>query len=242
MKLTMKRNIVPHKNKAVIAVIIALTGLGLNQAHATRSPLPPATVSQPFISDFDVGNDGIDKFAAPYGQLSISLAGQTATVTFHSNTINGNTYLFGGNNAFALNVNSSSFTAGAFAGTRVGGFTGTLGPGGSQNMNGFGVFNFSIADSDGFKDAFDGLSFTLTNTSGVLWNSANDVLKANASGYDAAGHVFVSQLVNGKYKNLNATGFAAETAPHNNVPDGGATVMLLGGALSVLGVVRRFIS
>jgi protein with PEP-CTERM/exosortase system signal len=234
-------NIVPPKNKAVIAAMIALAALGLtNQAHATRSPMPYSLVSQPFLSDFNVGNDGIEKFSAPYGHMVITLAGQVATVTFNSNTINGHTYLFGGNNhSFALNVNSSSFTAGSLVGGRVGGFTGTLGVGGSQNLNGFGVFNFTIDNTDGFKDAFDALSFTLTNTSGVLWGDASDVLKFNSKGYDAAGHVFVATLVKGKYKNFEYSGFAAEGP--GTVPDGGATVMLLGAALGALGMARRFL-
>jgi hypothetical protein len=232
-------NIVPSKNKAVIAVIIAVAGLALQQAHAMRSPLPPSIVSQPFTSDFNVGNDGISAYAPSYGHMSISLIDSThAAVSFTSNTVAGHTYLFGGNNAFALQVNASSFTAGSFVGGRAGGFTGTLGLGGAQNMNGFGLFNFSIADSDGFKDAFDSLTFTLTNTSG-LWGSASDVLKLNAKGFDAAGHVFVADLVRGKYKNLDVTGFAAEGP--GTVPDGGATVMLLGTALGALGMVRRFL-
>ena len=232
-------NIVPSIKRAVIAVIIAVAGLALQQAHATRSPLPPSIVSQPFTSDFNVGNDDISAYAPSYGTLTINLIDSThASVSFASNTVAGHTYLFGGNNAFALQVNAGSFTAGSFVGGRVGGFTGTLGLGGAQNMNGFGLFNFSIADSDGFKDAFDHLTFTLTNTSG-LWASSADVLALNPKGYDAAGHVFVADLISGKYKNLNVTGFAAEGP--SSVPDGGMTVMLLGTALGALGMVRRFV-
>jgi hypothetical protein len=234
-------NIVPSIKRALIAVIIAVAGLALQQAHATRSPLPPSVVSQPFVSDFQFGNDGINSYSPSYGTLTINLINSThASVSFASNTVNGHTYLFGGNNAFALQVNASSFTGGSFVGGRVGGFTGSLSLGGAQNMNGFGLFNFSIADTDGFKDAFDHLTFTLTNSSGV-WASAANVLSLNAKGYDAAGHVFVSDLVNGKYKNLNATGFAAEGPSTTNVPDGGLTVMLLGTALGALGMVRRFV-
>ena len=38
------------------------------------------------------------------------------------------------------------------------------------------------------------------------------------------------------------SGWALFTAPNGGVPDGGATAMLLGAALSVLGVVRRFLN
>ena len=245
MKLTMKRNIVPHKNKAVIAVIIAVAGLALQQAHATRTPLPSSLASQPFVSDFNFGNEDISAYAPSYATLSINLIDAThATVSFASNTVAGHTYLFGGNNhSLGLNVNASTFSAGAVTGTRLGGSPGALSAHvGTFNgsFNGFGNFNLTIDDSDGFKDAFDGLTFSLTNTSG-LWGSASDVLSLNAKGFDAAGHVFVADFVGGKYKNLEVTGFAAE-GPGHGVPDGGATVILLGGALSVLGVVRRFIS
>jgi hypothetical protein len=235
----MKTNIVPHKNKAVIAVMIALAGLGLDQAHATRSTMPAAVVG--FVSTLDVGNPGIFPAYAPsYGQVSINLIDAThASVTFTSNTVAGNTYLFGGAQGFDLNVNSTSFTASAFLATRLGG--GTLGPFtphyfSNNAVDGWGSFNLQIDEFDGFSRAVDSLNFTLTNLSGS-WGSAGDVLSL-ATGYDAAAHVFVSQFVNGHYVNLGATGFAAETG--NSVPDGGATVMLLGGALSVLGIVRRF--
>jgi hypothetical protein len=231
--------LVMHKNKAVIAVTIVFACLALQQVHASRLALPPQQVSQPFVSDFQFGNDGINAYAPSYGTLTINLIDSThASVSFASNTVAGHTYLFGGNNAFALQVNASSFTAGSFVGGRVGGFTGTLGLGGAQNMDGFGLFNFSIADSDGFKDAFDTLTFTLTNTSGI-WGSASHVLSLNPKGFDAAGHVFIANLVNGKYVNLNVTGFAAEGPV--STPDGGMTVTLLGAALGVLGMARRFL-
>jgi hypothetical protein len=40
----------------------------------------------------------------------------------------------------------------------------------------------------------------------------------------------------------NAIGCALFTAPGGAVPDGGATVMLLGAALGTLGVARRYIT
>jgi hypothetical protein len=230
-----------NKLKYMAAVLIGIAGLGLHQAQATA-------INPPFLSDLGVGNDGIDSFTGPYGHMSITLSGQTATVTLTSNTVAGNTYLFGGNNhSFGVEVNASSFTSGGLAGGRLGGFTGTLGFGGSQNLNGFGIFNLTVDDSDGFKDAFDSLSFTITNTSATPWLNASQVLTTNSGGYDAAGHVFVvttgtaGQDHHPVYVNGTATGFAAEKGAPNGVPDGGSTMMLLGAALSVLGMARRYL-
>src|SRR6266487_5775453 len=72
-----------NKIKYIAAVLIALTGLGLQQAKA-------------FESDLTVGNPAISGFSGPYGHVSITLVNSTtATVTFTSNTVAGNTYLFG---------------------------------------------------------------------------------------------------------------------------------------------------
>lgn len=38
------------------------------------------------------------------------------------------------------------------------------------------------------------------------------------------------------------SGWALFTGPHTGVPDGGATVMLLGAGLGALGVVRRYLT
>jgi hypothetical protein len=228
-----------NKLKYMAAVLIGIAGLGLHQAQATA-------INPPFLSDLGVGNDGIESYTGPYGHMSITLSGQTATVTLTSNTVAGNTYLFGGNShSFGVEVNASSFTSGGLAGGRLGGFTGTLGFGGSQNLNGFGIFNLTVDDSDGFKDAFDNLSFTITNTSATPWLNASQVLTTNSGGFDAAGHVFVATtgVVKGApaYINSDATGFAAEVPGKNGVPDGGSTMMLLGAALSVLGMARRYL-
>jgi hypothetical protein len=62
------------------------------------------------------------------------------------------------------------------------------------------------------------------------------VLIANAQGFFAAAHIFVTTYPANAKKGALVTGFAA-----NGVPDGGATVMLLGAALAALGMARRFL-
>ena len=218
-----------NKLKYIAAVLIAIAGLGLQQANA-------------FTSDLNAGNSGISGFTGPYGTVTITLVGQVATVTFTSNTVAGNIYLFGGAQAVDLNVNATTFTVGAVTGTNAGtGFTpGPLTAGGSQNVDGLGTFNLSIDSFDGFTHASDTVTFTVTNTSLTPWATANDVIINNAAGFDAAAHIFVTSSPANASNSALATGFAGE-GTQGHVPDGGTTVMLLGAALGALGMARRYL-
>ena len=220
-----------NKIKYIAAVLIAIAGFGLQQADA-------------FTSDLKVGNTAISGFTGPYGTVTITLLiSTTATVTFTSNTVAGNIYLFGAAQAVDLNVNATTFTVGPVTGTNAGtGFT----PGpltakiGSQNVDGLGTFNLTIDSFDGFTHSSDTVTFTVTNTSVTPWVTANDVIINNSKGFDAAAHIFVTTSPANASNSALATGFAGE-GPQTNVPDGGTTVMLLGAALGALGMARRFI-
>ena len=218
-----------NKLKYIAAVLIAIAGFGLQQASA-------------FTSDLNAGNSGISAFAGPYGTVTISLVGQTATVMFTSNTVAGNIYLFGDGGSVALNVNATTFTATGISGTNAGtGFT--PGPftalvGAGQQEDGFGKFNLTINSFDGFTHSSDSITFTLTDVSGT-WASASNVLVNNANGIDAGAHIFVTSSPANGANGAAATGFAAE--PAGAVPDGGTTVMLLGAALGALGMARRYL-
>jgi hypothetical protein len=102
----------------------------------------------------------------------------------------------------------------------------------------FGDFNLTIKNFDGFTHSADEITFTLTNM-GATWASAADVLTPNANGFDAAAHIFVTSTPANAANGAIATGFADEGT---RVPDGGATVMLLGAALSGVAVIRRKLS
>ena len=219
-----------NKIKYIAAVLIAIAGMGLQQADA-------------FTSLLNNGNPAISGFQGPYGTVTITLVNNTtATVTFTSNTVAGNIYLFGAAQAIDLNVNATTFTVGPVTGTNAGtGFT----PGpltahiGSQNVDGLGTFNLTIDSFDGFTHTSDTVTFTLTDVSGT-WASAANVITNNSSGFDAAAHIFVTTSPANASNSALATGFAGE-GPQTNVPDGGTTVMLLGAALGALGMARRFI-
>ena len=205
------------KLKYIAPVLIALVGLGLQQAKAD-------------IYSFDLtnGNSAISGFPGPYATVQVNRNNSThATITFTANT----GYLIGAAQAADVNVNGNSWTIGSFSWT--GGNANTaFSNGGSNNADGFGSFNQTTDNFDGFTSAVSVVSFILTNTGGS-WANAMSVLTANASNWLAAAHIFViaDQTV--------VTGFAA--GPGGSVPDGGTTVMLLGAALGALGIVRRYI-
>ena len=181
---------------------------------------------QPAKADFTstLDNPGGTGLTPPFGTVDVSLLGQTATITFTSNTAGG--YFFIDSGAADVQVNAATFTEtigtdAAFDKFEFG-----------KNINGFGTFNLIVRNSDGTGSQVDTISFTVTNTSLTPWASANDVLTTNANGFDAAAHV--------SFNNGVVTGFVAEAPGQFHVPDGGTTAMLLGLGLSGLGFVRRF--
>jgi hypothetical protein len=100
------------------------------------------------------------------------------------------------------------------------------------------VFNLTVNSFDGFTHSSDQIIVSLTSTSGG-WASAMAVLTANSLGNLAAAHIFVTTSPADASNSALATGFASGVGA---VPDGGATVMLLGVALGALGVVRRYLT
>jgi hypothetical protein len=220
-----------NKIKYIAAVLIAIAGLGLQQAKADT-----------FSFNLSAGNPAISGFPGPYATVTVNRTSTTtATITFTSLTAAGNIYLFGDGSSVAVNVNASTFTLGAITGSNAGtGFTpGPWSNSGSGNVDGWGVLNQTITSFDGFTHSSDTISFTLTNTSGT-WGTAGQVLIANANGVFAAAHIFVTASPANAKNGALATGFAANGGG-TQVPDGGTTVMLLGAALGALGMARRFL-
>jgi hypothetical protein len=91
----------------------------------------------------------------------------------------------------------------------------------------------------GYTQASRSITFTLTKSSGT-WSSDANVLTANANGALVAAHIFVAAFPANAKQGALATGFAANGGAVNT-PDGGTTVMLLGAALGVLGMARRYL-
>jgi hypothetical protein len=219
-----------NKIRCVVPVLIAIAGLGLQQAKADSISFK-----------LSVGNSAISGYPGPYASVTVNRTDSThATITFTSLTAAGNIYLLGDGSSVAVNVNATSWALGTITGSNAGtGFTpGPYSNGGSGNVDGFGVLNQTINSFDGFTHSSGSISFTLTNTGGT-WGSANQVLIANAQGAMAGAHIFVTLSPANAKNGALATGFAANGGAQ--VPDGGTTVMLLGVALGVLGMVRRFL-
>jgi hypothetical protein len=225
--------------KNVIAVLIVIAGLWLQQAKADSISF-----------DLSKGNPGISPpYVGPFVSVTVNRTDSThATVMFTSyqNFNNsGYSYLMGDGSTMALNVKASTFSAAVTAWGNTGtGFTPnligdfTVNNFANQNVDGFGRFNLTINTTDGFTHTVSTITVSLTNTSGT-WNNVNQVLTLNNNNTRAASHIFVTTYPANASNSALATGYAAEGGA--TVPDGGTTVMLLGMALGALGVVRRYL-
>jgi hypothetical protein len=160
----------------------------------------------------------------------------TAQITFNSGSSGGFTYLFIDGGSADVNVNATSFTD-AFVsatGPATGGFQSpSFVSFGSGQVDGIGNFNLTTTMFNGTDHPSNQIVFNITDTSGQ-WASAASVLTPSA----AAAHVVVfasNNVVNGQQL---ATGFVG-SAGSPSVPDGGVTLVLLGGVLVGVETLRR---
>jgi hypothetical protein len=222
------------KLKYIAPILIAVACLGLQQVKADTTSF-----------NLSAGNPAISGYTGPYASVLVNLTtSNTATITFTSLTNSVNIYLMGNGASMALNVNATTFTAGGVTFSQAGqtGFSlpvFTVNNFAGQNVDGFGSFNLTVDNVDGFAHAVNSISITLTNISGT-WANAAAVLFANAQGALAASHIFVTLDPAVQSNGALATGYAANGGSVN-APDGGTTVMLLGVALGALGMARRFL-
>ena len=188
----------------------------------------------PFCFDLGVADAGLSGFAGPYAATCVVLTGSnTATVTFTSDVVAGNIYLMGDGGSVDVNVNATTFSISGIFGTNAGtGFTpGPFTNAGSGIVDVFGSFNQTVNGFDGYTRSADTISFTLTDTSGT-WASASDVLTANAAGFLAATHVFVTSFPADASNIALGIGFAAGPGP-SPAPEP-ATLALIGLGLAAL--------
>jgi VPDSG-CTERM motif len=181
----------------------------------------------------DTGNTGGGGISSldpgPFGTVQVDWVNSTtANIGFTAGT----GYAFVDGSSAAVNVNAANFSVSSIAGVNFEYHDTTSG-----NVSQFGTFNLIIDQKNSSpSDRASSISFTLTDISGT-WADASDVLTPNAlvNGYTVAAHIYVNS---GGY-----TGYAGNGSPGvPSVPDGGATVLLLGVALSGLGLLRRKLS
>jgi hypothetical protein len=203
-----------NKIKYLAAILIGIAGLGLQQARADFVSFLTASNGEP------TGN---------YGTVTVSLnvATQTATITFDANTAGGFFFVDGG--AAAVNLTGNSATAAFVSEAPASNFSNFTF---QANNDGFGKFTVRLNDQDS-SHQISQIVFTVTNTSGTPWTSDSNVLAFNSQGFDASAHYIDNNI------SAPNTFFAGEGNGTITVPDGGATVMLLGVALGALGIARR---
>jgi VPDSG-CTERM motif len=179
---------------------------------------------------YTLNNLNSSAYTGPYGTVSVVLdTSSMATITFTSE----NGYLFVDGSSDAVNVNATSFGASIISDNAPGGLS-SFDQFTSGNVSEWGNFNLILDQNNTSpSDRASIISFSVTDNSGT-WSSAADVLDANNDGSTVAAHIIVP---GGAF-----TGYASDGSTSNNVPDGGNTALLLGAALSAIGVIRSKLS
>jgi hypothetical protein len=116
------------------------------------------------IFNLDTGNSVISPFPGPYVKVDVGdpfNGGTESTITFTHLTNGSNDYLMFDHGAAGVNVNAASFTPSGLSGTGPQN-TPVLSFAGGANLDGFGTFNLTIDDADGFKNRAFTITFTVT--------------------------------------------------------------------------------
>jgi hypothetical protein len=213
------------------AMLFALAGcLSLVCAFQTKADTTTITISNP--------NTAIACCTGPYATVDINRTSTTtATITFSSLTNGGYIYLMGDGGTADLNVNGTYSLGAVTESNSVSNlFTPTYLSNTPGQVDGFGQFNLSLNNTDGFTDSATSISFTLTATGATTWGSAADVLVANSGGSTVAIHAFACAVPGcSTTSGAFATGFAANGS---QVPEP-VSMLLFGSGLVAIGAKLR---
>jgi hypothetical protein len=181
------------------------------------------------------GNSAINGYPAPYGSVSINLVNSTtADLTFTTDSVGIYSYFFIDGGSADVNVNATTFSFSNLTGNG-----GALSSGGSGTVDGFGVFNQTFNQFDGFGQPSTMISFRLTDTSGT-WASSDNVLTPNGGGHLAGAHIAVCDTSANPTCNSDlgavATGFA--TNGPGGIPEPATWGLMLVGFFGAGALVR----
>jgi hypothetical protein len=187
--------------------------------------------------DLNIANTGV-LGTGPYASVTINqTSATTATITFQ--TYAG--FLIGGAQAADLNFNGGpvsfsnlSFTGGCIGGACPVGGT-AFSSGGAANADGFGLFNFTLDDTDGFTNAVASLTFDVSCPTCDWSGGASTVLTANELGHLAAAHIFAIGTDCG---GSPCTGFATNGGTPG-VPEPASMVLLGTGLIGAATAFRK---
>ena len=183
-----------------------------------------------------LGNPDISGFPSPYGSVSVDLISPTiANITFTSTTTGGFKYFFVDGSSADVNVNATTWTLSNLAGNG-----GALSDGGSGVVDGWGTFNQTINQFDGFGSASTLISFTLTDTSG-FWANSDSVLTPNTLGHSVGAHIAVCDLAANPTCSsaiTAVTGFATNGGGGGVIPEPATWAMMLAGFFGMGSILR----